>query len=358
LISPLAALLEKGVDAGQTVKDPTGTVYTGFADFHDLATSNCEFSPMNSNRAINQDVVRARTMENVLHFDKTGRYLEFGQIVLLILGQEDSREFLVMDGQHRCETMRALHRQYPNREIYFQYRAKVVQSEAQAYEELQHFQRSYPSDPRSFFRSRAAARCATAVVTKLKADHPTAVREMLLSDKHGRRTGDPARPFLNDNIIFWLLTDAGLLDGIDGGAAGAPANAVDILAALSRMNNLLSTLPAAELGKSVTKNMRDTAEKLKCFLGFFRDSEVGLRWAQVEQRLAAAVHLATPEPAAKHECVVCLDAAVTMAFVPCGHRCVCEPCAAAVRAAPGRACVVCRRSITDSVRIFDSAGRG
>ena len=29
--------------------------------------------------------------------------------------------------------------------------------------------------------------------------------------RHGKRVGDPDRPFLNDNILFWLLRDSGLL---------------------------------------------------------------------------------------------------------------------------------------------------
>jgi len=43
-------------------------VYTGFADFQQLVTSACIFRPMNSNRAINGDVVRARREANEDHF--------------------------------------------------------------------------------------------------------------------------------------------------------------------------------------------------------------------------------------------------------------------------------------------------
>lgn len=43
-------------------------VYTGFADFQQLVTSACIFRPMNSNRAINGDVVRTRREANEDHF--------------------------------------------------------------------------------------------------------------------------------------------------------------------------------------------------------------------------------------------------------------------------------------------------
>merc|ERR1711957_383305 len=120
-----------------------------------------------------------------------GRYLEFGQINLIVIAAEPSFEFLAMDGQHRCETMAELHRLFPDRALVFQFRVKVVDSEAKAFEELRHFQRSYPSDPRSFFRSRAEARVATAVLVQWKRRHAQAFKEIVLSDRQGRKTNDP-----------------------------------------------------------------------------------------------------------------------------------------------------------------------
>jgi len=46
-------------------------------------------------------------------------------------------------------------------------------------------------------------------------------------------------------------------------------------------------------------------------------------------------------------CVVCLDQKAIMAFVPCGHRCVCEGCSAILNDCP-----MCRAPKQSVVRIF------
>jgi hypothetical protein len=50
-------------------------------------------------------------------------------------------------------------------------------------------------------------------------------------------------------------------------------------------------------------------------------------------------------------CVVCLNAAVQCAFVPCFHAQTCVKCADEVRTSEGR-CPVCRCDITGIQRIF------
>lgn len=52
------------------------------------------------------------------------------------------------------------------------------------------------------------------------------------------------------------------------------------------------------------------------------------------------------------ECVICLDAKITMAFMPCGHMCVCKECAEKyIHAAP---CPICRKPVGSYVEIFMS----
>ena len=134
ILCPLVNLLEgDGIKTGKVVKldvlhrtrGLVSSTYTGFADFRDLERSTVEFRPMNSNRAVNPQVVEERVRSNELAFDRNGYYLEFGQITLLVLRYSPLREFLVMDGQHRCVTMKELCRRYPDRPINFQFRAKV-----------------------------------------------------------------------------------------------------------------------------------------------------------------------------------------------------------------------------------------
>mmetsp|Transcript_42224 Transcript_42224/g.80724 ORF Transcript_42224/g.80724 Transcript_42224/m.80724 type:complete len:243 (+) Transcript_42224:317-1045(+) len=50
-------------------------------------------------------------------------------------------------------------------------------------------------------------------------------------------------------------------------------------------------------------------------------------------------------------CVVCMDAPATHAFVPCGHRCVCESDADKLLAG-NRACPLCRVQATNIIRIY------
>ena len=56
---------------------------------------------------------------------------------------------------------------------------------------------------------------------------------------------------------------------------------------------------------------------------------------------AAADHAEEPKQSAAPECIVCLDAKNTHAFVPCGHVCACGPCGERVMASTGL-CPYCR----------------
>lgn len=54
----------------------------------------------------------------------------------------------------------------------------------------------------------------------------------------------------------------------------------------------------------------------------------------------------------KQECVICMDAKITMAFMPCGHMCVCKECAEKyIHATP---CPICRKPVGSYVEIFMS----
>lgn len=344
VVSPLLVLLQEAVAAGNVVRDFRGQVYTGFANYSDLANSQCKFVPMNSNRAISREVVLQRVKENVEAFERSGQYLEFGQINLLIMSRDPSHDFLVMDGQHRCHVMSELHRSFPTRELTFQFRAKAVPSEQAAFDELRHFQRSYPTDPRSFFRTRAEERIASAVLTQLKETYPGAFKSMVLADNHGRGTADPVRPFLNDNLIYWLLQDSGLLTG-----AGDRMTHLPVLAKLRDANHVLASLPLQVLGKGATERMRQTATRVGCWLGFFRDG--GMQWQQIEEHLRAD-RVRQAAPLVQGSCALCMDAQSTMAMQPCGHLCLCEDCAVTICNATPRKCPICRGDVEHAQRIY------
>lgn len=52
------------------------------------------------------------------------------------------------------------------------------------------------------------------------------------------------------------------------------------------------------------------------------------------------------------ECSVCMDAPASFAFIPCGHRCVCEKCRDSVCALFNARCPRCRESFSSTVRIY------
>ena len=154
---------------------------------------------MNSNRAVNEDVVRHRVRANRDALARTGRYCDFGQIVMLIVRTSPARNFLVMDGQHRCVTMDRLYALDQASPILFQFRAKVVANEAEAYAELTHFQDCYPADPRAFYPTQRMTRLANAVVGRVKARWPGAFKAVSV----------PSRRFAH----FWFAL-GGLVHGI------------------------------------------------------------------------------------------------------------------------------------------------
>ncbi len=56
------------------------------------------------------------------------------------------------------------------------------------------------------------------------------------------------------------------------------------------------------------------------------------------------------------ECCICfgeLPAADVVALVPCGHRCVCEPCAAALLRSNKRLCPYCEVPAASWLRVYD-----
>lgn len=73
---------------------------------------------------------------------------------------------------------------------------------------------------------------------------------------------------------------------------------------------------------------------------------------------ARAVEQAAREAAAARrqaECVYCTDAPMDTVLLPCGHKCVCQRCAAALlnESAARRACPMCRSPLTGSVVPFE-----
>ena len=84
------------------------------------------------------------------------------------------------------------------------------------------------------------------------------------------------------------------------------------------------------------------------------DPEMGKAWAMIAAAerapLPPRADPPNPQPAARSECVICLDEdAPRCAFIPCGHRCVCEAC--------GReqtVCPICREPVERVLEVFET----
>jgi hypothetical protein len=76
--------------------------------------------------------------------------------------------------------------------------------------------------------------------------------------------------------------------------------------------------------------------------------------AEGEQAAAAAAAAAVQEDRDGDSvlCVVCMDAPSTHAFVPCGHRSVCQACSITVFGLFQQLCPVCRCASTQVIKIF------
>jgi hypothetical protein len=81
---------------------------------------------------------------------------------------------------------------------------------------------------------------------------------------------------------------------------------------------------------------------------------VTLLMQQVQARLG--VPAAAPAPHSDAEealCVLCLDAPKDHIIIPCGHQCVCGPCAEKLkRVKRNPACPICREPINATFKVF------
>jgi hypothetical protein len=67
------------------------------------------------------------------------------------------------------------------------------------------------------------------------------------------------------------------------------------------------------------------------------------------QALMQADEAAKQAAEARHECVVCVDAARSIALAPCGHVCSCEDCAGDLQQCP-----ICRQPIDGRLKLFQA----
>jgi hypothetical protein len=82
---------------------------------------------------------------------------------------------------------------------------------------------------------------------------------------------------------------------------------------------------------------------------------------KAEKEKAAAAAAAPPPPSAQdaaannHECVICLERPKNALLVPCGHLCLCMPCAQSLttpKHSAANTCPLCRAVVTNVYQAF------
>ena len=129
-------------------------------------------------------------------------------------------------------------------------------------------------------------------------------------------------------------------------AASADAAAVAETVAVSRVLESLvmactgEELRAALLEAVAFRSHPDIAPELQ-------DARERLRKLKV---IEAAEKKAAEKEADKDTCTICMNAASTHAFVPCGHRSLCQKCSETVRFDK---CPICREPFEKLLRVYD-----
>jgi hypothetical protein len=112
---------------------------------------------------------------------------------------------------------------------------------------------------------------------------------------------------------------------------------------LCEQKRVAAPAPAASVKRKSSVRGRSPARALE----IQRSKELLLA---LKRGRSPARHTAVHRNAA--ECSVCIMKRDLLAIVPCGHKCVCEPCSQRVIAKDNQ-CPICRNSITTCIQVYD-----
>lgn len=121
--------------------------YSGFINISNISIN---YVVMATNRIINSNVVDKRVNENVEHFKTTGKLLDFGTALLIVIRDHKDDRFLVADGQHRLSTLNRLKEMKLTEDLFISVDIKMVNTEEEARDYLMLFQVQYAPDNRLF----------------------------------------------------------------------------------------------------------------------------------------------------------------------------------------------------------------
>ena len=185
-----------------------------YVGFMNINTLNIQCEVMASNRIMNDKVIELRVKENKEEFRKTGKLLDFGAAILVVIREHNDDKFYVADGQHRISTLYKLKEEKITDDLWIAVNVKMVNTEKEAREYLRLFQKQYPPDIRMFSENMKERNKKTEIINMFRNMYPNAFtvydkRELTkINDSSTENYRiEVERPNLSDGLLCNLYRD-------------------------------------------------------------------------------------------------------------------------------------------------------
>lgn len=252
-------ILKSEAEAKNLIYNEVIDKYVGFMN---ISMLNIRCEVMASNRIMNENVIELRIKENEIYFKKTGKLLDFGTAILVVIRENKDDIFYVADGQHRITTLCRLKKMNLTSELWISVAVKMVDNEIQAKEYLQLFQKQYPPDIRLFSENMMERTKKHYIINLFRSKWPNAFslydkREIskinnVSCDNHRIEV---ERPNLSDGLVCTLYKD------------------IDVFRIGEVSGTLLDELN--EYIIDIYKEKRDRLKKVDgCAFGLIRESDI------------------------------------------------------------------------------------
>lgn len=210
-ISPAEEILVSETTNNNLLYNKVIDKYVGFMNINTL---NIQCEVMASNRIMNNNVIELRVKENKEEFKKSGKLLDFGTAILVVIREHKDDKFYVADGQHRISTLYKLKEEEISDNLWISVTVKMVNTEKEARDYLKLFQKQYPPDIRMFSENMNERNRKTDIINMFRVMYPNAFN--IYDKRELSKINDSSienyrmeveRPNLSDGLICNLYRD-------------------------------------------------------------------------------------------------------------------------------------------------------
>lgn len=234
-----------------------------YVGFMNINTLNIQCEVMASNRIMNNNVIELRVKENKEEFKRTGKLLDFGTAILVVVREHKDDKFYVADGQHRISTLYRLKKEEITDKLWIAVTVKMVDNEKEAREYLRLFQKQYPPDIRMFSENMVERNRKTDIINMFRDMYPNAFtiydkRELTkINDSSlDNYRMEVERPNLSDGLLCNLYRD------------------IDVF----RNGRTITTELIKDMNSTIAELLEAKDEKIKkvdnCAFGLIRDKDI------------------------------------------------------------------------------------